>query len=351
MIKKLEYILLDSSQLVDLIKLKKTSIITTPNFNDTFGLPFITLHQLVEIAKIGDLNHFTLDLRTLSNCGTFYTSSPFGTILPIHISNLFSWELDCIRKGIVSIDDLRSKFYDTIQTTYITQDPVEIELLFEHSKGEAQASGIVSLLNTFEFNKYKNYKPRELAKIDFSDNEANVALEAGKKNISDFINCRIKKKTQALELISSIQSIPNITWDLIKPFSNIEDFWKNQLGKDFNPEETIDRQFERYEFHKIKKLYTKQFSIDYSEVENIQIEDTNLFRFKIENRKLLHNELFKDKERKIESGNEIDLDLLIFSFFMKVFADKRIFEFVNKYLGKFPYRDNIIKTVNIADAF
>jgi hypothetical protein len=347
MIKKINYVMIDTSQIIDLIKDGRTSFLSTPDFYEQYGLPFISIHQIFELGKCDSFYKFQNDLSCLSQVYPLFTVSPFGGLIPFHIADLFYWELSCLLKGPITINELKNQFDSMIKPFFITQNPIEIRLIYDYAQKSSQSSGIVSVLNPIEFNKYAKFKARELEKIDYTDEEASKLSQIGKESMAKYIEERVKSISQKASLISGINNTPDNTWELIKPFKNMEDAWQNILGNDFNPEETLDKLFLRFEFREIKKVYSKHFSIPFSDIQDIKIEDTILFRFKQTNRMIFHKDLYDDANRKIETGNETDLDLLTLSFFMNVFVDKRILDFTNKHLKDFEFRSNIFKSLRI----
>jgi hypothetical protein len=313
----------------------KISILNSPDFIKNYGLPFITSNHVWELGNVDDFDVFCRRLNMLESIDTFYTLNSFDGQLTGNITDLLLLELKVLSKNNnAGLSETRDEFYNSIISKKMIIPSFERKEVFDICKSQITKTSLISTLNSNELNPLFHKKLKEVKgyHVNLGDNQQKIGLfiqqyknylESRVSNNKDFSDILLLSKNKLVEL-----------WENTKNGVTVGDFFYGLMESEINDELTIQEITTLNEFRLIKALCSERLNIPYQNLKDIKINDTIINYLHYKMRIEIDKELIRDKKRHIETSNINDIYFLLFSLFVKVYVDKRTFNFANNLINK-----------------
>jgi hypothetical protein len=323
----------------------KVSVLNSPNFIRKYGLPFITSNHVWELGNVDDFDVFCRRLNMLESIDTFYTLDSYDDQLTGNITDLLLLELKVLSNdNNAGLDEIRDEFYNSIVSKKMIIPSVQRKKVFDICKSQITKTSLISTLNSNELNPFFHKKLKEIKDyhVNLDDNQHKIGLfvqhyknylESRVSNNKDFSDILLLSKNKLVEL-----------WEKTKNGITVGDFFYGFFENEINDELTIQEITTLNEFRLTKALCSERLKIPYQNLRDIKINDTIINYLHYKMRIEIDKELIRDKKRRIETSNINDIYFLLFSLFVKVYVDKRTFNFANNLINK-------VKDKNICDFY
>lgn len=338
------YIIFDTSQLINLFNKKKISHLNEHSFIDKYGLPFIFLEHLIELSKIDDFEKFSKNLIMLENVEVFLTLNSSDPSLPGSILDILIYEIFLTYKeGVISNNELRKNIIKN-SCKFKLNIPINKHFeLYNQLRSLANKESLMSILLNGLTNEVFYKKISTLQ----ADNTKIITMDNIEtwKSVYLLLNTRLKNTKEKDKLLMEFKNIEKNNEKIkITAIEAIEKLTRQKA----DPDLTSEDMFYNGLFSDIKIMASEQYKIDIEKFQKINYRDLLANKVYFESLRCLSSILIKDKKRKIESSNIFDIYFLVCSIFFKVFVDIRTYDLGTQLSKKFNMELNIDKIFDIA---
>ncbi len=326
------YRLVDSSQLIHLCGQRKISTLASPGFVAKYGFPFLTIHNVAEMAGTSDRELFRQRVLMVSSLDNVHSLNLPGSDSLGSIPTLLTIELQALAElGHVEYSSIREYIRQFIRRIPLSLSMDVIDAIYDRS---ANMKPLTSLVSTFN---------NEMLSPDFDMPVGNLE---GRTPSVDATHAVSEKYRQILrskgiddQTAEQLVSILGTHQDRIEPGlrrANPLETIQAMSGMKIDPKVGLETYMNAFLFKEHKAQAARILNRNPSDFDSIEQNDSRVFQLQTKLKRLIENTLANDARRKIELGNATDIHLATFALVVDVFADKRTVDFtmeVNKDLG------------------
>lgn len=321
------YRLVDSSQLIHLCDIQRISILDSPGFIAKYGYPFLTTHNIFEMAGTDDIETFRKRLCMVSSLETVHSLNLPGIESLGSIPTLQAVELSAIVDiGAADYSRIRQRVRQYIRKIRFAFTNEEVEAIYTKC---SELRKLTSFLATFN---------NEMMSPEFDmpvgDLEGRVMDPNATAKLTDRYREILRLKgivgEAADELVSTFLYGQERTRPDVEYSSDALANLQRLTGREIDPKVGLDSYMNIYLFKEHVAKSARILGRLSSDFDCIRETDSRVFQLEVGLKRQLESRLSSDTRRKVEYGNTTDLFLAAYALVVDVFADKRTVELTNQ---------------------
>ena len=331
------FILLDTSQLIRLCDGGKIRILSSPDFAKDFGLPFVTMHNLIEMAGTSNFSLFMKRLSMLSEVEGLHTLNFDNKQLPGSVADLTTYEIQgLLNTGTGDYSQVVEHIRLHIKPLRLTLSNAEAEVIYRSATREKKKGAFLSTLNIPLLNPMYDIKVSELKGLVLNYRDKTKA-SAFVENYRKMMLAKGVDQDTASEMaaffVEQLKSVQAATPD----GSSIIEWIEGLVGEAVDETKSVDYYMRLNLFRKQLRNASKLMGIDYGRVRHLRVEDSHVQNLSYNLKRQVEIVLMSDKRRKVETSNMTDNYFALYSIFIEVYLDKRAIDIVQRVNRKLQY--------------
>jgi hypothetical protein len=335
------YTLIDTSILSVLLKDQKYLGLSGKYFADKFGLPFITIYNLQELAGVETVEQFENRITKLSTLGNIVSIMEPNTFLPGQVSDIIMYEIEAKYKyGARTFNEIKEHVVDKCSLVRLDFDHIFSKYLFDETRRLNRNTHLVSMIRPNTYNPFEN-KP--ISKIlnyyfEFDPLKINLFFDQFKNELLSRGKDIDEKKLE--EMVEDYKVSTEDLKSKASKFERVIDFIAYYADEKIDLNKSLRYYLNCCQFAGVKKNLVKMMLLDSIPANEIKMSDSPIFSFQMEMMGNISDQLQKDKMRKIKKSNLYDIYIASYAsyaLYVNVLVDKRIFPVMENLKEKLNY--------------
>ena len=328
------YCLVDSSQLIHLCGTQKIATLDSPNFIAKYGYPFLTTHNIFEMAGTDDLELFRKRLTMLSSLKNAYSLNLLGIESVGSLPTLHAIELlALVELGPCDYTSIRQFIRQYIRRMPLVFTEEEVGVIYEKS---AKLKEYTSFLATFNNEMLSPAFDMPVGNLRGRTVDLRNAAGLADK-FRDVLRSKGITGETAEKMVSTLLFGQERTRSDFEQGSDALLNLQRMIGREIDPKVGLDTYMNSYLFREHIAQCAKLLSRPLSDFEHIKESDSRVFQIEVRLKRHLENKLARDARRKVELGNTTDIHLAAYALIVDMFADKRTVELTNEVNAKLKF--------------
>jgi hypothetical protein len=318
------------------VKGRKHQILGSKGFSRAYGLPFVTMYNLIELAGVDSLDQFSERLTALSALDLLMTINTSKGGYPGQMADVLSYEAEGIIKGgIKTMEELRGHVLSKVQPLKHSFSVEEISHIYQYAKDNRIKSDLLSSVNNYIFNPFFDLPLKEIQPhtLDMSKSDKVKPFLA---NFESVLASRGIEETKAGTITDFFGKAIDEERDRGKSFDSLIEMIEARVDEPINLDRTLHYYTNLTEFRGILRVVAKETGIDFQSLKSLPIRDTHIYRLDVTLKDTLQMNLANDRNRGFELSNINDVHLASYACYVKVLVDRRTDNLLSQVGKSFP---------------